>query len=124
MGNFSNRIGELVSKNKLQEALDELKEIFDNSQTLNDIIIQSSNFNAIKREIRNGTISFDVANINLNKIRIAILQLAEEIESISESNPICNEEMKTHLSSKNNIHIQINNGNGDIVGRDKIINNK
>ncbi len=64
-----------VAKDNLKNAIELLMDHFNNNQ----ILIQSARLQALQTEINNGTISFENAGIEKNKIRKAIISLAEEI---------------------------------------------
>lgn len=63
-----------IAQDKLDDAIKTLWSHFDNEQ----ILLQSARLQSIKNEIISGTISFEKAEIEKNKIRKAILSLAVE----------------------------------------------
>ncbi len=121
---FNEKIGDLVGENKLDEAIELLSFLLKGNPKLNDAIMQSSRLTDLMRQIRNGTINFEDANITKNNIRMAILSLAEEIEEKVTKDENLQKEFNHH-SGKITTHkiIQNHSGSGDNVGGNKIINN-
>lgn len=125
MNVYSKIIGELVGSNRIDEAIKQLSSLLSDSPKIKEVIIQSSKYSALKDEIRRGTISLEDSDITINKIRIGILELAEDIEDAIRSNEDCKQELASYLSNEQNkISLQqAHYGKGDNVGGDKIINN-
>ncbi|MBK8563570.1 MAG: hypothetical protein IPN76_09540 [Saprospiraceae bacterium] len=85
--------------------------------------MQSSQLSDIMRQIRNGVVSFEDANVTKNKIRMGILSLANEIEETVQNH----EDLKNELAIKNESEYkptiqQFHYGTGDNVGGNKITN--
>lgn len=55
--NYTNRIGELVASNKINEALKSLRDLFQNSPHLNKAIVQSARFNDLEEKVMTGVIT-------------------------------------------------------------------
>jgi len=122
---ISETVGKLVRKDELNSAIALLHRFLKDSPKLDDVIMQSSQLSDITRQIRNGVVSFEDANINKNKIRIGILSLVNEMEEVV----MDNEDIKNELSNKRESEYmpsiqQIHYGTGDNVGGNKIIKNK
>jgi len=75
-----NHIRELIGKDRIEEAIELLKANTTNRDSLNAIIIQSANYDEVKKFIQAGTISFEQSNISKAKIRYALLKLVDELE--------------------------------------------
>ncbi len=120
---FSQTVGDLVGKNELQGAITLLHRFLKDSPKLDDVIMQSSQLSDIMRQIRNGVVSLEDANVTKNKIRMGILSLANEIEEIVLNDENLKNELVSKNESENKPFIQqIHYGNGDNVGGNKIIN--
>lgn len=80
---FANKIQELVAKDNIDEAIIELSKLANNSSWTREVIMQSAKFNDIERNLRNGTLSYDVASIHKNRVRDAILDISNRINNSS-----------------------------------------
>ena len=65
----------LIAIDKLKEAIDLLLTFIDDNQ----IIVQSSNYHHIVKEVRIGTMSWDDSKIEKNRIKYIILEIVDEI---------------------------------------------
>ncbi len=73
-------IKSLVASDELEQALDALSDLFENSSFARDIIRQQSRFKALRKVNNKGIISIQEATVERNKISEAILDLIDEIE--------------------------------------------
>ncbi|MBK7869764.1 MAG: hypothetical protein IPJ74_03300 [Saprospiraceae bacterium] len=73
-------IKELIAGGKTDKAIQELRTILQNSDKEYEAILQSARFSELAKEIRNGKVSFDEANISKNQITSNLLGIIEEIE--------------------------------------------
>jgi hypothetical protein len=108
---FINTIKELVAQNKLELSIVELKNFMKNQEYYNEVVIQSARYCDIESQIRMNTVSKIDADIEKNKIRLAVLQIADNIQKHiikSATNDI-------EKGKQNNIKID---GNGNIVLQD------
>lgn len=117
---FNEKIGDLVGQDKLKEAISLLSQLLKGSPNLNDVIMQSSRLTDIMKQIRNNTVNYEDATITKNKIRMAVLSLADEIEETVNNNDSLNNEFESQSPFKININ-QSHSGTGDNIGGDKII---
>jgi len=69
--NFVSNIKELVSKDKLEQAIQQLKSFMENEDEYNEIIIQSARFSDIEKQIRSNLVSKVESDVEKNKIRLA-----------------------------------------------------
>ena len=96
---FSEEIGRLISSDNLEVALKKLSHFFANSQALKNIILQSARLKDLKEKIILGVISFEDENITKNKIRLAILDILEELEEGSKADNKIEQLIEDTLSS-------------------------
>ena len=82
--NYVEKIGDLVRKDNLKAALDQLAALLKNSPLLDEAIVQSAQYNDVMKQIRLGLISPGDANISKNRIRKGILDLLVEMEELVE----------------------------------------
>lgn len=125
INHFSERIGELISQNKIQQAIQEMSSLLKASPRLNELVMQSGRYQKLKHQIRTGTINYDDAEVTNNKIMMALLDLSNEVGEYSTQNETIATETRGALSkmfSDSKIIIQKHKGTGDIIGGDKIIN--
>ncbi|MBC7778141.1 MAG: hypothetical protein H7246_22100 [Phycisphaerae bacterium] len=73
-------IRELISRDELPAALEQLRNLLDNSPKLDEAILQSGRFQYIRRQIRLGVVSHAEATLTQNQIRFGLLDLLNEIE--------------------------------------------
>ena len=73
-------IKNLIKNDKLKEAIVELDYLCSNDEET-ELIIQSSRYSSIKKKIRLNTVKGEDGNIEINKIKIGLLELIKEIES-------------------------------------------
>lgn len=92
-------IKNLLEKDQLDEVIIKLKKYITENDLQNQILLNSARNSDIKRMIRQGIVSFDDALIEKNKIRLALIEIINEIETtqirLSSSN-------KVYLSNINN----------------------
>jgi len=75
-------IRHLISKGRIEDALENLLKIEVNIGHLKNVIIQiSSRFNHLKKEALNGTINMNERDIKINKISLSILEVINELEN-------------------------------------------
>lgn len=75
------KIKTLVAENDLEQAINELKTFMENQKQYNSVIIQSARYNDIESQIRINVVSKENADIEKNKIRLAILQIVDNIKT-------------------------------------------
>jgi len=117
---FIARVGDLIGKDDLKTAIDELRSLLQKSKQLDELIVQSARFNELMQQIRMGTISFDDASLTKNKIRYAIMDMLRDIEENLETNPAIETELNKTLQQDasivtNNTSQIGNNSNNNIV---------
>lgn len=78
----------LIAKNRLKTAFDLMGKLLNNSPALDEAILQSARWHDIRKHIRQGTLSRNEIDLNLNQIRTGMLDLLREIEEQSEKTEI------------------------------------
>ena len=98
---FSEEIMQLIAKDKLKEAINELKKLLDESPRLKkDVIIQSARYNEMMKSIHNGTINTEDASVEKNKIRFALMNMLQEMEEGSANNKEVKSEIERFLKER------------------------
>lgn len=97
--NYCEQIGDLIGKNDLKTAIQEMHHLLKKSPKLDEAIIQSARYNDIIKQIRLGTVSFEEANQTKNQIRLGILNLLAEIEEQAEREEQVRSEIEAYQSS-------------------------
>lgn len=122
INNYLEQVGALVGQDKLPEAINLLHKLLKNTPKLDEVIIQSSRYNDISKQIRMGTVDFSQANLTKNQIRFAILELSTEIEDAVSTNPQIKGEVSGYARQwqAETANIQTHSGTGNIIGRDNI----
>lgn len=78
---------DLIARDELPAALRQLCTLLNNSPKLDEAILQSGRFEAIRREIRLGVVSHAEASLTQNEIRAGLLDLISEIKAQEEEMP-------------------------------------
>lgn len=110
----------LVSQNELKAALERLRAVLQGSPLLNEAVGQSGRLTALMQQIRQGTIPFEEANREENKLRYALIDLVREVEEHSAGNPAVQQQVEGVLNTpsagpKNQANVT---GDGNIVIQD------
>ncbi len=77
---FLQQIRDLIARNDLADALQQLRLLLDSSPKLDEAILQSARFQDIRKQIRLGTVSNAESNLTQNQIRAGLLDLLRDIE--------------------------------------------
>ena len=116
---FGEQVFDLVAKNRLPEAIEVLRESLPAGGRLLEAITQSGRYSDVMQRIHAGTITAEMADVEKNKIRLAILNLAGLVDEVVAEHPEL-------APPPPRIQTQINQqhqGSGDNVGGDKITHN-
>lgn len=111
-----NQIFNLLGQDKISDAINLLKKIIRDNEDLKILVIQSARYTDIVKKIHLGVVEDTIANIEKNKIRVALTNLAIEIDEQLKDNP--NLIKKKYSSSDKQVHY----GKGDNIAGDKISN--
>lgn len=113
---ISEQIGDLIGKDDLQGAISLLGNLLKNSPKLEEVILQTGRLNDITNQIRLGVVDFEKADITKNKIRIALLNLIEEIEVSAARDPNIKKEIERNYDGPEKArYTQNHSGTGDNV---------
>jgi tetratricopeptide (TPR) repeat protein len=77
---FFAQIRDLIARDEIVTALQQLRTLLDNSPKLDEILLQSARFQGIREQIRLGLVSHAEANLTQNQIRAGLLDLLSEME--------------------------------------------
>jgi hypothetical protein len=75
-----------IGQDKLDQALQDMKQLLSDSPKLDEVIQQSSRFKDIQKQIHLGTVSHENATLTKNQIRSGLLALLREMQT-GESEP-------------------------------------
>jgi serine acetyltransferase len=78
---FIQQIRDLIARDEMKAALEQLRVFLEKTPKLDEILHQSGRFEHIRREIRQGLVSHAEATLEQNKLRAALLDLLAEIET-------------------------------------------
>jgi len=81
---FVNKIKSYIADDDLRQAIEELKKFMESQNEFNEIIMQSARYNDIESQIRMNLVSKSEADVEKNKIRFAILQIADNLQQFSD----------------------------------------
>ncbi|MFK7968954.1 MAG: SIR2 family protein [Bacteroidia bacterium] len=77
------QVQDLVKVDDLEEALDILEEHLEEvsaTDLLQDVLVLSGNFRSVKRQVSKGVLKSEDEDLKMNKLRVAILEITEEID--------------------------------------------
>lgn len=77
-------ITDLIANNQLKAAIQLLRQLLDGNALLDEVILQSARYTELKRQIRMGTIEYEKADVSKNKIRLALLEMIDELQDKAE----------------------------------------
>ena len=121
---YFKHIRQLIAGAKMDSAFKQLNHFLDKTPQLNEILQQSARWNALRKQVRMGTISHEDASVTQNQISSALLELLSLVEE-QEGAPIIREEMERAVisitNSKNVVTGNIRAG-GDVHIGDNITN--
>jgi Effector-associated domain 11 len=84
---FIAHIRELIAKDDIKTAIQQLSALLKDSPRLDEAVQQSARYNNVLQQIRLGLVDFQSANIAQNQIRYGVLELLREIEEQELSHP-------------------------------------
>jgi len=108
---FFDQIRDLIARDALETALEQIRLLLENSQKLDEAILQSARFADIRKQIRLGLVSHTEANLTKNQIRAGLLDLLQEIEECTAETsarpdaPALREEMEHAVSVVNSKNV-------------------
>ena len=128
------QLRDLIARNELPAALTQLRTLLDNSPLLDEVVLQSGRFHAIRQQIRLGVVSHAEATLTQNQIRAGLLDLLLEVEqhvgitsSAADTNAALRLEVERVISivgSKNVVVGSTITAGGNVHIGDSIINNE
>jgi len=86
------KIRDLIAKDELKIAFQQIQELLVNSPKLDAAILQSSRYNGIQNQIHAGIVSYENAEVATNQIRSGLLDLLRKIEDLDENDFLTSEE--------------------------------
>lgn len=93
-------IRDLIAKDDVTTAVQQLSALLKDSPHLNEAVQQSARYNNVMRQIRLGLVDFEAANIAQNQIRYAVLELLSEIEAQEQTQPNIKAEVEKFANGK------------------------
>ncbi len=103
---FFREIRNLIARDELDAALQQLRAFFENTPKLDEILHQSGRFASIRQQIRLGTVSHAEANLTQNQIRAALLEMLSEVEKQA-AMPTLRAEMERAISIVNSKNVVV-----------------
>ncbi|MBL7817637.1 MAG: hypothetical protein JNL70_21705 [Saprospiraceae bacterium] len=97
---FIAHIRDLIAKDDLKNATQQLSALLKDSPRLDEAVQQSARYNNVMQQIRLGLVDFASAHIAQNQIRYAILELLREIEEQESESSAIRAEIKQYEKSK------------------------
>lgn len=122
---FFATLRELIARDELPAALEQLRALLAESPLLDEALHQSGRFENIRKEIRLGMVSHAEANLTQNQIRAALLELIGEAErSLGAGNAALRTEFERAVSVVNAKNVVVGStisAGGDVHIGDKTI---
>ena len=117
--NLGEHVFQLVAQNRIPDALKLLRESLPSGGPLLEAVAQSGRYTDLMQRIHSGTLPEEVADVEKNKIRLAVLNLAGLVDEVVAERPELGRDLPRIDTQINQHH----SGSGDNVGGDKIIHN-
>ncbi|MFN4081775.1 MAG: hypothetical protein ACK4NS_12815 [Saprospiraceae bacterium] len=114
---YFNHIRQLIAQDKLDQALQQLRKLLDNTPQLNEVLQQSGRFADIRKLIRLGVVSHAEATLTRDQIRSALRELLDEIGKQQAQAPALREELASAVAivqSKNVVANSVIIAGGDV----------
>jgi hypothetical protein len=96
----------LIAKNKLKKAIDQLRELLEHTPLLRQAILQERRFHDLQQKIMMNTISEEEANLQKNQLSLSLIQLLDAIKHQQTNIPAIAEEIEKasiHIENSKNI---------------------
>lgn len=97
---FTDKIMELIAKDEMASAIEETHTLLKDSPLFDEFILQSARYNDIMKSIRMGTIGFDDASVETNKIRYALIDILRELEEGTGRDKAMHQEVEAYLKKR------------------------
>lgn len=91
---------DLIAKDRLDDALQQLRTLLDNTPQLDEALLQSARWNDIRKQIRLGIVSHEDAMLTKDQIKKGLLDFLREIEEQGEKPGIREEVEQAILDQK------------------------
>lgn len=112
----------LIANNRLSDAFEELLKLFEGKSEYerfaNDLIVLSSRYNKLTKEIRAGILSSSEENVIRNQLTFSLINLLDELENVEKqsSKNIFPEDKISIVGSKNVVVGNIDAGGNVLIG--------
>jgi hypothetical protein len=97
---FIVHIRDLIAKDDLKTAIQQLSALLKDSPHLDEAVQQSARYNKVMQQIRLGLVDFQSANIAQNQIRYGVLELLREVEEQELDSSAIRAEIKQYEKSR------------------------
>ena len=97
---FIAHIRDLIAKDKIDTAIQELKKLLEGSPRLTEVLQQSARYHRIITEQRLGVVDAAIANLEQNKISLGLLELLDLIAEEVQTDPTILNEMANFGNAK------------------------
>jgi len=103
---YITHLKDLIAQDKLGQVIADLQGLFQGSPAFNEVILQSSRYNQLKAAIRTGTIMLEDANIERNKLTLALLEMIDDFEAELGTHPTLSKEVGDLIQGDQNVVIK------------------
>lgn len=97
---FAHTILDLIGKDELKTAIQQLQQLLQGSPLLDEAIGQSARLTDLMQQIRRNTINVDDANVEKNKLRYALIDLVREVEEQADGNAALKQQVEGVLNAQ------------------------
>lgn len=122
LNDFTQNIRTLVSKDQLKPAIEQLRQLLDNTPQLDEAMLLSARYNALMKDIRTGVLYQETEEVSKNKLRRTVLDLVSCVEEETEENPKLEQEAAQTLQENAERFAKINTqtitGDGNVGVQD------
>lgn len=96
---FIPHIRNLIAKDDLKTAIQQLSALLKDSPQLDEALQQSARYHHVLKQIRLGVVDDEAANITQNQIRHGLLELLREVEEQAQAHAEIQSEVEKHQRS-------------------------
>lgn len=121
LSDYTTSVFNLIGQNKLQAAVDQLLPVVKGSDLFYDVLQQSSRYQDLLHSMRQGILNIEDANVEKNRIRLALLDITKVLEQKSGEEAIGKEVIPIIQQIKDDQITQTHHGNGDNIAGDKTV---
>ena len=97
---YTDQIMKMIAENRIKDAIQEAQNLLKGSPEFYEITLQSARYSDVMQSIRKGTINFNDASVEKNKIRLALINMIQDLEESCNTNAAVQTEVQAYLDKR------------------------